>query len=168
MVMGPSGGGKSTIARSLGTSLGLPVFHLDQAFHQSGWLAVPQDKFRAEVERIAALPTWVIDGNYTDTIAPRFRAADTIIYLDVPTRLSMLRIARRIITSHGRVRPDAAPGCPERLNLEFCISPGTGIKFGENGTLLSSKASRGAKSSCGPRPTGAGSSTTPIDPNDEN
>jgi adenylate kinase family enzyme len=61
----------------------------------------------------------VIDGNYTDTIAPRFQAADTIIYLDVPTWLSMLRIVRRIITSHGRVRPDAAQGCPERLNLEF-------------------------------------------------
>ncbi len=117
--MGPPGSGKSTITRSLGVSLGLPVFHLDQAYHQPGWVAVSQNEFRAEVERIAALSSWVIDGNYTDTIAPRFQAADTIIYLDVPTWLSMLRIVRRIITSHGRVRPDAAQGCPERLNLEF-------------------------------------------------
>ena len=31
----------------------------------------------------------------------------------------MARITKRIVTSYGRVRPDAAEGCPERLNLEF-------------------------------------------------
>ena len=119
MVMGPPGSGKSTLARHLGKKHGLPVFHLDQAFHQPGWIPGPPDVFRAEVERIAALPAWVIDGNYTNTIAPRFRAADTIIYLDMPSSLSMLRIVRRLVTNHGRVRADSGAGCPERLDLAF-------------------------------------------------
>jgi adenylate kinase family enzyme len=119
IVMGPPGSGKSTLARQLGARRGLPVFHLDQAYWQSGWIRTPTDQFRAEVERIAALPAWVIDGNYTDTIAPRFRAADTLIYLDTPSWLTMLRIAGRTAIYYGRVRADAAEGCPERLDLGF-------------------------------------------------
>jgi adenylate kinase family enzyme len=117
--MGPPGSGKSTLARQLGAKHGLPVFHLDQAYHQPGWVPVAPAAFRAEVARIAALPAWVIDGNYTDTIAPRLEAADTLIYLDVPAWLSLLRIARRTLLSHGRPRPDSAEGCTDRFNLEF-------------------------------------------------
>ena len=119
MVMGPPGSGKSTLARRLGEKLGLPVFHLDQAYHAPGWVPVPVELFQAEVDRIAALPEWVIDGNYTGSIASRFAAADTMIYLDVPTWVSMARIVQRTITSYGTVRPDSAPGCPERLDFEF-------------------------------------------------
>ncbi|WP_298958386.1 hypothetical protein [uncultured Methylobacterium sp.] len=119
VVLGPPGSGKSTLARRLGTRLGLPVFHLDQAFHRPGWQPAPPDEFRAEVERISALPAWIIDGNYTGSIAPRFAAADTVVYLDMPTWLTMARVLRRIATGFGRVRPDAAPGCPERLDREF-------------------------------------------------
>ena len=119
VVMGPPGSGKSTLARSLGARFGLPVFHLDQIYWRPGWIEVPATAFGAEVERIAGLPAWVIDGNYSDTIAPRFRAADTVVYLDVPAWLFMLRITWRILTNYGRVRVDAAPGCPEWLDLTF-------------------------------------------------
>jgi adenylate kinase family enzyme len=119
MILGPPGSGKSTLARQLGAQHGLPVFHLDQAFWQSGWVEAPPHAFRAAVERVAAMPGWVIDGNYTDTIEPRFRAADAVIYLDVPSWLSVLRILRRMLVHYGRVRADAAPGCPERFDWPF-------------------------------------------------
>lgn len=119
LVMGPSGCGKSTLARHIGKRLGLPVFHLDQAYWRAGWIKTPKANFRTEVERTAALPAWVIDGNYTDTIEPRFRNADTLIYLDIPTWLLMPRIILRTLFYYGRVRPDAALGCPERLDLAF-------------------------------------------------
>jgi adenylate kinase family enzyme len=117
--MGPPGSGKSTMARHLGTRFGVPVFHLDQAWYRPGWIEAPPDDFRAELERIAALPAWVTDGNFTETIECRFRAADTVVYLDTPTWLSMVRVIRRIVTSYGKVRPDSAPGCPERLDFGF-------------------------------------------------
>lgn len=119
VVMGPPGSGKSTLARHLGARHGLPVFHLDQAYWRPGWVEAPPDAFKAEVERIAALPAWVVDGNYADTLAPRFATADTAVYLDVPPWRSVLRIARRTLRGYGRVRPDAAPGCPERLDPAF-------------------------------------------------
>lgn len=119
--MGPPGSGKSTLARRLGADTGLPVFHLDQAFHRPGWQPVSKEEFRAEVDRIAAGPTWIIDGNYTGTLASRFSAADLVIYLDMPTWLTLARIFKRIAESYGRVRLDAAPGCPERLNGPFLL-----------------------------------------------
>ena len=119
VVMGPPGSGKSTLARHLGEQHGVPVFHLDQAFWQPGWNRTPADRFRSEVERIAGLPAWVTDGNYTDAIKPRLAAADAVIYLDVPSWLSVLRLLRRTLVGYGRVRADAAPGCAERLDLAF-------------------------------------------------
>ncbi len=119
LILGPPGSGKSTLARKLGARLGLPVFHLDQAYWCPGWVAAEPGAFRAEVARIAALPAWVIDGNYTGTIAPRLAAADTLIYLDVPAWLSLARILRRVAASYGRRRPDMAEGCREQFDLAF-------------------------------------------------
>ncbi len=119
VVMGPPGSGKSTLARRIGARHGLPVFHLDQAYWQPGWIETPAAQFKAEVARLAALPAWVIDGNYTDAIGPRLGSADTVIYLDVPSWLSVLRVAVRTLLAYGRVRRDSARGCPERLDAGF-------------------------------------------------
>jgi adenylate kinase family enzyme len=119
IVLGPPGSGKSTLARRLGAARGLPVFHLDRLYWQPGWIETPAEAFAAEVERIAALPAWVIDGNYTHTIAPRLQTADTLIYLDVPSALSLLRVIRRTLAQYGRVRGDGPSGCPEQFDLSF-------------------------------------------------
>ena len=119
LVMGPPGSGKSTLARRLGRQLDVPVFHLDQAFWRAGWIEAPRGQFRAEVERLAALPAWVLDGNYTAALAPRLRAADTVVYLDVPSWTSVLRVTQRMPGDFGRVRPNSAPGCPERFDAGF-------------------------------------------------
>lgn len=119
VILGPPGSGKSTLARHLGARHGLPVFHLDRAYWRPGWVEADPESFRAEVERIAALPAWVIDGNYTDTIAPRFARADTVIYLDMPAWLCTARVLWRTLSSLGRVRPKGPEGCPEQLTFEF-------------------------------------------------
>lgn len=82
-------------------------------------MAAPKAEFHAEVERMAALPAWVIDGNYKGVIASRFERADTLVYLDLPSWLTTARILRRIATGYGRVRADAAAGCPERIDPQF-------------------------------------------------
>ncbi|WEK43663.1 MAG: topology modulation protein [Candidatus Sphingomonas colombiensis] len=119
MVMGGPGSGKSTLARAIGARLGVPVFHLDRLYHLPGWEPRPAAEFADEVTRVAGLPGWVIDGNYSFTAAPRLAAADLLVYLDLPRWLTFSRILRRNALGYGRERADAAEGCRERFDREF-------------------------------------------------
>ena len=47
------------------------------------------------------------------------RAADTIIMLDLPRRVCIYRIVKRMIKYRNKKRPDMAEGCFERFDLEF-------------------------------------------------
>ncbi len=106
--------------------LALPIRHADALFHGPGWVARPRDAFVADLAAIAAQPRWVIDGNYFHArygpaMDERLARADRIILLDLPRRVTKPRILRRVARYRGQVRPDSAPGCPERLDLAFLI-----------------------------------------------
>ena len=98
-VIGSSGSGKTTVARSLGSWLGVPVLELDSVFHLPGWEQRPDQEFQAIVGEFVARDCWVVDGNYTshgvaDLVWPR---ADTIVWLDPPKRVVMRRVIGRTL-----------------------------------------------------------------------
>src|SRR5215213_4959169 len=119
MIVGPAGSGKSTLAHDLGAVLDLPVIHLDAHYWLPGWVEPPLDVWRERVRQLVRGETWIIDGNYSDTFDLRFAAADTIVFLDVARHICLRRVIVRSLRSFGRVRPDAAPGCRERLDGAF-------------------------------------------------
>ena len=43
LIVGNSGGGKSTLAQKLGEKLTLPIVHLDVLFWKPGWVEVGDD-----------------------------------------------------------------------------------------------------------------------------
>jgi adenylate kinase family enzyme len=120
LIVGNSGGGKSTLARRLGEKLSLPVIHLDVIFWKPGWVELGDDVFRIEVERALQGPAWVCDGNFGGTWDLRMPLADTIIWLDQPRLLCLLRAVMRVVTYRGRrTRPDMAQGCDEKFDPKF-------------------------------------------------
>lgn len=119
LVIGPCGAGKSTLARTLGARLGLPVHHIDQINWKPGWLEGGKQALREQLTAIIAGERWLIDGNYGGTLDIRLARADTVIYLDFPVSLCATRLLRRIWRWHGRPRPDMPEGCPERFDLAF-------------------------------------------------
>ena len=119
LVIGSGGAGKSTLARCVSERLGLPLLHLDRMYWRPGWIATPKEEWRQTVESAIAAETWIMDGNYGGTMDIRIRAADTIIFLDLPRLLCLWRIVRRQVQWRGRSRPDMTPGCPERLTAQF-------------------------------------------------
>lgn len=119
VIVGPGGAGKSVLARKMGERLGLPVIHLDAHYWRAGWVSTPRDEWRAKVRAMLDGERWIIDGNYGSTAAMRMAAADTIVFLDFPRRISIPRVIRRAVTYRGRTRPDLAEGCPEQVPLEF-------------------------------------------------
>ena len=118
-IMGCSGGGKSTLARSLGARLGLPVVHMDTLFWRPGWVETPLDVFKPLVDAAALGERWIIEGNFTGASALRLARADTIIWLDLPRSVCLWRAFWRMAGAFGRTRGDLAPGCPERIDLAF-------------------------------------------------
>ncbi|MEQ8267199.1 MAG: topology modulation protein [Parvibaculum sp.] len=119
LIIGCSGGGKSTLARALGRRFGLPVVHLDVLFWKPGWVESPYEEFRPKVAAAVAEERWVIDGNFGRTFDLRLPRADTVIWVDQPRRICLWRAFRRTLTLFGRNRADLAPGCPEKFDLAF-------------------------------------------------
>ena len=115
-IIGCSGSGKSTLARQLGAMLHIPVVHLDALFWKPGWIKTPQQTWIDIQEGLIKSESWIIDGNYTTTLYIRLKAADTIIFLDYPCRLSLYRALKRRVMYAGKSRVDIAPGCPERID----------------------------------------------------
>lgn len=119
LVIGCSGAGKSTLAHIIAAHYDLPLIHLDQAYWRPGWTAPSEAEWAQEVERLIVLPDWVMDGNFSGTMARRAEVADAIVFLDLPRWLCLLRVLRRVALGYGRTRADVAPGCPERFDWAF-------------------------------------------------
>lgn len=109
LVTGNAGSGKSTLCAWLGERLELPVFGLDQVVWQEGWVPTPKER-RAELEQeLLGRPEWIIDG-VSSRVA---RAADLVVFLDVPRPVCLYRAVLRNLPYLFRSRPGLPPNCPE-------------------------------------------------------
>ncbi|GJM41872.1 MAG: hypothetical protein DHS20C20_21540 [Ardenticatenaceae bacterium] len=115
LVIGSSGSGKSTLARQLGATLELPVIHLDRHFWHAGWVGTPKDEWHGTINKLVQRDAWVIDGNYRGTLNIRLKAADSVVFLDLPPWICAMRAIKRRIQYRNRPRPDIAEGCKEPL-----------------------------------------------------
>ncbi len=119
MIVGCGGAGKSTLARTLGEKLGLPVVHLDQLWWRPGWNHISREEFEEELLAEAKKEAWIMDGNFNRTMDLRLSRCDTVIWLDFSRWACLWGVAKRIATTYGQVRPDMGEGCPERIDLDF-------------------------------------------------
>lgn len=119
LIIGCSGAGKTTLARKLSDLLGLELIHLDREFWRPGWTAPDLDDWYAHNEELIAGESWIMDGNYGNTLSLRLRRADTVIWLDLSRRLCLWRVLWRLLWNYGQVRPEMTEGCPERYDREF-------------------------------------------------
>jgi adenylate kinase family enzyme len=121
LVMGSSGSGKSTFAQRLSDITDIPMVSLDALYWKPGWTPSHPTEFETRATQAARQRRWIMDGNYTSSGAGELRRsmADAVFWFDLPRRTCMTGILTRIVTSYGQVRPEMAPGCPEKIDLEF-------------------------------------------------
>lgn len=133
MVIGCGGSGKSTLSRSLGELLNLPVVHLDRLYWRDGWRSVDDEEFDALLSEALSQGRWIIDGNFNRTIAMRLNRCDTVIYLDYARIVCMAGVIKRVLAYYGRTHRIWAENARKGLTLSF--------SSGYGGSMLNLKKS---------------------------
>lgn len=128
-VVGSSGVGKSTVAAQIAEREQLIVIELDDLMHGPNWTPTPTPEFRAKVtEAIAAAEGsdntggWVVPGNYRNVSDIVQRRADTIVWLDLPRRVSTWRLIKRSLRRVA-TRAEVCNGNRERFSNLFSRDP---------------------------------------------
>jgi adenylate kinase family enzyme len=116
-IVGCGGSGKSHLARSLGTLLGIIPVHLDGLYYDHGWKPLDKVQFAALQRDLVAAPRWIIDGNYASSLPIRLQAAETVIFLDLPGWACLLGITQRRLRHRGGQHKDV--GVYDRITWNF-------------------------------------------------
>jgi adenylate kinase family enzyme len=119
LIIGCGGAGKSTLAKKMGLLTGLPVIHLDQYYWKANWVASTPSEWEKRVQQLVQQPAWIMDGNYGGTMDSRIAQADTLIFLDYPSWLCLLRVLKRTVRYWRQTRPEMTAGCQERFSWPF-------------------------------------------------
>ncbi len=118
-IIGNAGSGKSYLSIKLSEILNLPVYHLDQYYWKPDWQRPTKEEFDKVHKELVNKDKWILEGPYIKFIEPRFQAADTIIFIDLPTWFCFLRIFKRAFSNWGKITSLSPKGCPEGFNKEF-------------------------------------------------
>ncbi|WP_248964752.1 hypothetical protein [Sphaerisporangium perillae] len=95
LVVGITGAGKSTMARTLSKRLALPYHEMDAFYFTGPGWAVDED-FSVKVARVVSSPSWIFDSlGYPEVRDLLWEHADTVVWLDYPKRVIMPRVLRR-------------------------------------------------------------------------
>jgi hypothetical protein len=102
-ITGGPGSGKTTLARQVAARLQAPWYELDQVGYEGGaGRERPMEVRLADVRQIANQSAWVTEGIFLVWTDELFKAADRVVWLDLPWRLVGWRILMRHVMAELR------------------------------------------------------------------
>jgi hypothetical protein len=110
LILGRTGSGKTTLARELAASIGVPHVELDTLYFGPNFSTVSLPVLRERTSAAIAGDRWVTDGNKSavrDLVWPR---ADTVIWLDYPWAVCFWRLGKRALWRTSVLTAQAAEG----------------------------------------------------------
>ena len=114
LILGSPGSGKSTFAKKLAESTGLPLIHLDNIWWKADRTHISREEFDLRLAEVLQGEKWIIDGDYSRTWEPRIAACDTAVFLDLSEEECMAGITERV----GQARTDI-PWTEQELDPEL-------------------------------------------------
>jgi len=114
LIIGSPGSGKSTFARKLRETTGIPIYYLDMLYHNPDRTTVDREEFDRRLHAVIEKAEWIIDGNYQRTLALRFEKCTEVFVFDLPVNECLEGAASRI----GQRREDM-PWIESEFDPEF-------------------------------------------------
>jgi adenylate kinase family enzyme len=116
LVIGCSGGGKTTLSAKIAESFGLEFQSLDRDVRWlPGWVERDRREQREIIADMVHRSRWVMDGSGASSFDIRLPQTDLVLWVRVPRRVALLGLLKRVSRFYGSVRPAMADGCPEPL-----------------------------------------------------
>ena len=116
IIIGCPGAGKSTFARALSATTGIPLFYLDMIWHKADKTNISREEFDQRLGVIMTGESWIIDGNYQRTMEWRIKECDTVFLLEFPKEICLEGAEKRV----GKAREDM-PWVEETLDEDFKV-----------------------------------------------
>jgi adenylate kinase family enzyme len=102
VVVGATGSGKTTLARTIAQRLGYRHIETDALNWEPNWQPAPLDIFRARIDEALRGDDWVIDGNYSKGRDIVWGRADMLVWIDYALPIIFWRLwwrtLKRILT----------------------------------------------------------------------
>lgn len=131
-IIGPGSSGKSTLAITLGKTLDLPIYHLDEYYWQPNHVRPDEASWRTTHRNLIDKEAWIIEGGYSKLIPERLERADTILYLNMSRRTYVAQYFKRLMKYRKQTRPGMANDNPEKFSASYLKMI---LKFGPDAHL---------------------------------
>ena len=138
LVTGNAGSGKSSVAKKLARTLNHPLYGMDSIVWKENWKKTTSADRSKQVAAIIEQESWVIDGVDDEVM----KAADIVIFLDVPRRVSYWRVLKRNKNYLFKSRPGLPAKCPEILIIPTLVKIIWRFPSRVRPKILAEKASR--------------------------
>ncbi|TAU88649.1 AAA family ATPase [Rhizobium leguminosarum] len=120
LVIGCSGGGKSTLSLKIAKRFGLPYISLDRdVYWLPGWVTRDRVEQRKIIASRILEERWIMDGTNPSSLDIRLPRTDLVLWVRMPRLLCIWGAISRCAKWIGRTRPEMAPGCIEKVDWEF-------------------------------------------------
>src|SRR5262245_18935864 len=107
LVMGCSGGGKSTLSQKIAARVGLEYISTDRdVLWLPGWVQGERDEQRAIIVSKVQGERWIMDGTNPSSFDVRLPRSDFVIWVRMPRLLFIWGVVSRWIRWMGRTRPE--------------------------------------------------------------
>lgn len=96
LVIGCPGAGKTYFAKALGKIINLPVIHMDNLYWHKDKTSISKEELEEKLLPFLKGDSWIIDGNYHDTLKQRLEYATDVFFLNMPRETCIEGILERI------------------------------------------------------------------------
>ncbi|MFJ1518396.1 AAA family ATPase [Acinetobacter sp. ABJ_C1_1] len=101
-IVGPSGAGKTTIAKKLAKELKIPAHAFDEIYwdlNGTEFVKNSEETISFDIKQITLQDSWIVEGAYDKRLLPLLLECSLILKMDVPLYLRTIRLLQRYLKS---------------------------------------------------------------------